>query len=661
MPKKDETKLPKGSVLTEEEKEKDVIEYSEEQKKYVTALQKKLESAKEARDQGHIEFDGCTYEQHHQINESGANTYLKSVKNKGDVNFQTGTLRTKLFAFLSSFLSLDLKGDISAFNDRDVLINSLGNAMEDVIDKTEEAEGDEELSMLRKYELLKQGTIFIEDLWEEDWVINKKLNQEFTGQVTGIKWTSEKKKTTSGPKRRIVNNLCVYLGDLRQYFIKNQPFIFTVETISWSEAKKIYEEWEMWDKVTKKRGKLATDASASMISNVWRLLSGYINGTAEKIVYQNKPDNEFQVILNGVPMLPLGFPLTEIVKTGEYSIVQQNLEPIRYDFSYGKSFVFKNKNMVAVLDEMTRLAVKKTQKSYKPPFLNLSNRVISKTIFEAGNIATGIQPGDIVPVSDKISQGVTNPEFAMIQEIKNDINVSTASDSFTGSKEQGKTTATEIMALQKQARIMMGILVLAVALMEKKLAQKRLMILLDKWFDPVDQVANKARTALKNKYRVVNRPRNIEGEGAGLRMVVPMEGTPTPKEIMNVEDKMSKKTGMPVRIITLNTEELKQAKYTWVITMNPKEKRSSEFSKLSFRAMVQDAIALGLTLNPDWITSRFAQTWEEDPAKMFIKPSELPPETQMGAETGESSPNSAMKIEPQKVKPEVKQPKEINK
>ena len=352
------------------------------------------------------------------------------------------------------------------------------------------------------------------------------------------------------------------------------------------------------------------------------------------------------------------YPLTEIVKTGEYTIVQQNLEPIRWNFAIGKSFIFKNKNLVAVLDEMTRLGVQKTQKSYKPPMLNLSNRVVARNILDAGKITRGVPKGTLVPVTESDSQGVTNSEFSMMQEIRNIINENTVSPTTTGSREKGDVTATQILAIQKQASIMMGILVLAVSLLEQKLTSKRLMIILDKWFDPTEQVANKARNAIKNKYRSVSRFRTIEGEGSGVRMIVPMEETPTANEIKNVEDKASKKLGMPVRIVALNPDELKTAKYTWVITMNPKEKRSSEFSKLAFRAMIQDAQALQLIVNPDWLMSRFAQVWEEDPAKMFIKPSEMPPEVETGQEPT-NQPNTAMKVEPRKVKPEVSEPKDI--
>ena len=121
---------------------------------------------------------------------------------------------------------------------------------------------------------------------------------------------------------------------------------------------------------------------------------------------------------------------------------------------------------------------------------------------------------------------------------------------------------------------------------------------------------------------------NIEDEGQGIRIVAPMEELPTPEAIFKNEEMMKNQMGMPVRIIALNPNELNEAKYTWVVTVNPKEKKSSELSKLMFRAEVQDAMALGIPLNPQYVADRFAQVWEEDPTKMFLSKDQMPqPET----------------------------------
>lgn len=612
MPEK-EQKVNKGSVL--EEKDEEIIEvpdYSDSEREYISNLQKRLESAKLARSEPFEEFDNLTLSQYYWANERAANTVIKAKKNRADIIYQSGTLRTKMMAFLSSFQGLNLKPDISAFRRDETPINILGNAMEDIIDKTEELENDEEKKMLRQYEMLKQGVVFLEELWEQKWEVQKKITKGFLGMIKGVLWKTKKLLGLGQPKRRLLSLLSVYLGDLTIYDIEEQPYLFTVKLMNGTEAEQIYGKWERWKYVPKDK----TSFSGNMDENNWRLTDSGGKDQVEVIKYQDKPNNEFQIILNGVPMLPMGYPFPW--GHGEYSIVQQNLEPIRHDFAYGKSFIFKNKNLVAILDEMMKLAVLKTQKSFMPPYLNTSGRVISKTIFMPGRVTSGIPPGSLTPISDKEVQGVTTGEFNMVQEIIRAIDSGTASQTFTGAKEPGgKTTATQIVELQRQARIMMGVLILAATLLEKKLSSKRLMILLEEWFNPLDTIVDEARKMLKNRYRIVSRFRTIEDEGPGIRMTVPTENLPTSEQLMEMEDQMKERIGKPIRIMALNPKEIQSAKLTWVVTITPKEKRSSEISKLMFSAMITDAMNLGLRLSPDYIEQRFAEVWNEDMNKMF--------------------------------------------
>ena len=606
-------KLPKKSILTEKEKEQiDTPDFSVDEQKYLNALRKKLEETKTERDKQRREFDGMTLTEHYRQNEEWANTEIQPKKNRSDVTFRSGTLRTKLMAFLSSLTGLNLAPDVSAYNKKEIGINELGNAMEDVIEKTQELEQDEEKRMLRQYELLKQGTVFNEEIWEEKWIIEKDMEEKFNGKFKGVKWTPRKKKEMGRPVKNMIPLTSVYLGDITQYFIENQPFIFTVQKLNYSVAKQIYGDWEMWKYVSKEDKKFLTGIEE------WRLIDNK-KEQVEVIKFQDKPNNEYQIILTGIPMLPPGYPLSEVTGHGEYSISQQNLEPIRQNFAYGKSFVSKTKDSIALLDEMTKLAVLKTQKSFMPPYFNISGRVISSRVLMPGKITMGIDTGALVPVSDKETQGVTAGEFNMIQEITKTVDRNTASQTFTGAQEEGKgqVTATQIIELQRQARIMMGIIILSASSMEKKVHTLRLLNILANWFDPIDEVVDKARGALKAKYRIVSMERPIAGEGQGLRMVIPTDKLPTSKQIQGVEDQLQDKLGMPVRITALKPAELKQAKYTWVINVYPREKKSSEMAKLMFAEEIGSAIDLGLPLNMSYVTQRFAEVWEEDVDKMF--------------------------------------------
>ena len=236
-----------------------------------------------------------------------------------------------------------------------------------------------------------------------------------------------------------------------------------------------------------------------------------------------------------------------------------------------------------------------------------------------GVVTRGIEPNTLMPLSDKEVQGVTNSEFNMIQEVIKNIDINTASQTFTGGKEKGEVTATQILALQKQAKMMMGLLTLSATLLEKKLTIKRIMIILDKWFDPVDDVVDEIRKVIKSKYRMTSRPRDVGDEGMGVRITSLSEELPTSKQVMGKEDKLKEEFGKPFRIIVLRPEEIKSSRLNWLVTIVPKDKKSSESAKLMFQAMTSSATAMGLQPNKAYVEKRFAEVWEEDPNKMFAK------------------------------------------
>ena len=634
----DDFKPSKTSELAEDKStivEPDKPDYSKEEQLYIKNLQTRLEAARNLRSQKFDQFDGMDLTTYWQTNEQLANTELRALENKADVSYQSGTLRTKMMAFLSAFQSLNLEPDITAYKDDEVIITSLGNAMEDIIEKTNEMDQDEEKKMLRQYEMLKHGTVFVEKIWKKIWNIDKKITNGFIGKIKGVLWKTAKKLGFARPVSEIKPFLSVYLGDLRKYFINEQPYIFTVETMPYVEARTIFGDWERWQYVSSKKQSFSPDTEAgNLVTGTFRFSQELEEGEVEIVKYQDKPSNELQIIVNGILMLPVGYPLTSISPDGEYTVAQQNLEPIRHDFAYGKSFIFKNKNLVILLDEMMKLAVLKTQKSFMPPYLNLSGKVLTKKMFMPGQLTSGIQAGQVVPISDQEVKGVTNSEFAMIQEVMRTIDSNTSSQTFSGAREQGgKVTATQIVELQRQARVMMGILILAASLLEKKLTLKTIPLLVANWFDPVDETMDKVRNELKTKYRTVARGRATD-EGPGVRLTVMSKEEISSEDIYNKEEQLKTKFGKPFRITVLNPEQVKMMNLCWQVTVVPKDKKSSEMSKMMFGAMVAEAMGLGLRLNIDHIEQRFAEVWEEDPGKMFQAKQQQPGQEQPGAKPG---------------------------
>ena len=319
------------TTLENKDQEVETPDYKESEKTAIGVLQKRLNMARDNRNSKRDEFDGMDYLTWYDTNERLANTYVGARKNKADTDYQSGTVRQKLFAFLATINKMNLKPDVSAFDKNELRQEDMGNAMTDILRKTEELDGDDEKQLHRQYELLKQGTVFVEELWVERKRTEKKLEGKFTGKLD-VKWASKQISLVSNPERTILYGPGVYLGDMSVFDIKNQPFVFTRDVIPYEKAKQIFGKWDRWKFVSKKKKSFNESDEGGIYNNAWRL-DEVEPDRVEVIRYFDKPNGEFQILLNGVLMLKLGFPLTEVSPSGEYPIVQQILEIIHL-FTY---------------------------------------------------------------------------------------------------------------------------------------------------------------------------------------------------------------------------------------------------------------------------------------------------------------------------------------
>ncbi len=247
-----------------------------------------------------------------------------------------------------------------------------------------------------------------------------------------------------------------------------------------------------------------------------------------------------------------------------------------------------------------------------------------------GKITYGVQAGTLVPINDKETQGLTSAEMGMITELKTSIDAEDMPKPPAGT---GKMNVAQILEFQREVKLMIGLVVFSVSMLEWKLAWLRLENLLKNWFNPEDTELDEARQEIRNKYRSVTVNRPVAGEGMGVRMVIPTKKIPSPEATMQTEDILSKEQGMPVRIIFLDPDEVKSSKLCWQIVIIPREQRTSETQKLLFRAEMADA----MPLQPDmeYVREKFANTWGENPKKMFPNPFNAMP--QDGENAGEDN------------------------
>jgi hypothetical protein len=643
----------------EEQKTTPQIDYSDEERKYLDKLMKLAAFAREQRDDTHAEFDDMDYVTYYETNAKAAGSYMEPKRNKEDTRIVTGTTHEKENTLLSSLLNYNLEPDITAYNEDEIPEVDAGEGMELLITKGRELENYDATRILMYKELLDQGNVFVEVGWDEcEKTVKKMKHLSWSEGINPnkIKWNKEIKKAYGQCRTTILSGLKVYLGNIREPLIGKQPFIFTEEIVPYTIAEKKFQNWARWKYVDNKLIHALNLGDESIDIQNWAL-NEIQEGSVAVQKFYDKWNNEMMLFVNGVMMLPIEFPLTEVSPSGEYPIAKGDGESLPF-FAYAKSIPAKTKVDQAVLDEMLKLIILKTRKSFAPPLANNTNQIVSKKVFMPGTITDGLDGSKIVPIGD--FSGVNASEFNAFQLIKSIVDEKSVSPVFSGDQTKGSQTATEIIESKKQSMMKLGLLMYGVISLEKQIAWLQLYNHLVHSTKPVDEQVDEAKKKIKNVYRQFSLEGDLENGRKGNKMVKMLgekEEMPDSYQVM-AEEEMMKKPGLETRIIYLNADELGKLRYYWKINITPTEKDTTELKK----ALYQDFVGKTLTIfgpqavNMDNLKERWATLGGEDPEKFWAKQqpqnplaammSGAPEQSQLGAQMTQA-------VNPQNLKPSL--------
>ena len=607
--------------------------------------------AKNSRDNKQREFNGLTYVDWFTNNEIIANTELTRDKTNTDLAIHTGTVEQKLQVVLAEINRLNLTGEVRVFDKESNDLQTFGMALTDIAEKTAEIEGDEEKKLQRQLELLKQGTVFIQDNWVKRWKKQKVMDKKFTGKISDTEWEEKFDLIFDGPERSVLYGPGMYLGNIREFEMKKQPYIFTVKQSSYNEVASRYGKkdkdgkyiWERWEYVPKKKVTLLNDLNLSSlnISGGW-CLTDLEQDKVEEVHYQDQYNDEYQIYLNGIPMLPPEFPLSAITPDGMFNIEKQVLQVINPFFAYGRSFIAKTEQLAQLLDEMIRLLIIKTRKSIHPPYANISGRVISQKSLMPGVISMGIDPNALVPIGTE-GQGATASEYQMLAILKQEIDNVTVSPQMQGQGGKSGQTAYEVDVLKQQAQKTLSLMIFAASMLEKKATWLRVNYILANYFEPIGTEVDDTRNQLKNIYRTLSKNAAIKDRGNGIRKIIPVEKAEmSAEEIYNEEEysgvseptvggrkRTREELGMePLQIVYLDTQILKNCKYIFFIDVIAKPRDTSTNAKLMFREELRDIQAMqqmGSQVNIQGMEEEYALIWNKRKDKIFNKPQPVAP------------------------------------
>jgi|TARA_Y100000310_G_scaffold140332_2_gene139706 hypothetical protein len=602
------------------------VDYSEEEVEYRDWLIRRLSRAREIREDAHVEFDGMTYEEYYESNAKAANSYIPPRKNLRDTRIVTGTTLEKVATLISSVLNLVFEPNLTAYNEKNEIVSQLGETMEALIRKSRDVEApgyDVKRPLIYK-ELLDQGTCFVEDVMVEWREVEKKLRKNSTW-AEGIElkknWSEKFSKTYREIRSNLLEGTSVYLGNIKEFYLEYQPYVFVRELIPYEEAQKLYGEWERFKHVP------ATIQHFSVQPNHreyrhWNLIE-FKPGFVEVIKYQDKPKNEYQVLLNGVLMLPIGFPLSALTGKRDYSIAKGDVSPIGRFFAYSKSIPAKTKVDQAVLDEFYKVFIRKTQKSLAPPMANNTGKTLTSKIFDPAIIVNDIDPNRLVEIGT--NDGVSSAEFSMFELISQTIDKKSVSPVFEGQPQSGEQTATEIVELKKQSMQKLGLVMWGISNLEKKMSWLRLYNIIKYWTEAEDLRANKFRGQLQDVFKKIEVEDSFEDGTSGTRVIEFRDKVPESGQLL-AEQKLTKKTtGRNVKKIVIKPEDLRNADLTWKITIVPTEKESDALDKAQFTASVAEGFQLfgPQSFNMEYLKRQWAQKNKLDPDQALVSQEEM--------------------------------------
>lgn len=549
--------------------------YNDEEKAYRDLLIKELMSSKEQRDRPHPEFNEMSYVEWYESNAKAAISYQKPRRAKHESPLVSGITEEKVNTMLSTLLNFNLAPNIKAYDDKENEIMQLGEAVEALVEKSRKIETvkwDVMRPLIYK-ELLNQGTVFVEEAWVEWEEVDKKLKKGFDWfDMTTMQKTWEEEKIKKGECRVTkIPGVNVYLGNIKEFTMQRQPYVFTREYIKLEIAEQMFGHLPRWKNVPKTIQKFAGISGEDVKFGDWTL-DKLPPGMVEVIRYQNKPRNEFQIIINGVLQLPVGFPLQALSGVNDYTIKKGDLEPISSEFAYSKAIPAKTKVDQQTFDEFMRLMVQKTQKSFKPPVANNSRKKINGSIYIPGKIVDNLDADKIKPIGDV--SGVSQSEFAFVQWLKGILDNKSINRVMEGQFAQKGTSATEVVEVKKQQMLRLGLAIWGVVNLETEMAWGRLHNIVNYWTEAIDTRYNKAKEGIENVYRTVSIDDTFEDGTSGERIIDFREDLPSNKQREAAERLKSRQKKKTVKIQYINPEALKNMNLSWYVEITPTEKNA---------------------------------------------------------------------------------------
>lgn len=586
--------MPQSPGVLAQEALNDKITYvvPEKERKMVEFHKMRLKKAITARNTPDRKFDGLNFIQDFYSNEDSANSYLRPKRNDDEVRVVGGLTEKRIESVVNEIAAMSYQHEIHAFDKDDRDLIGLGDVISDTVTRTNQLEEDEDISHDAVWELVTQRAVFVEEVMEQ-----KQIGEYYSKM----------------PRKRLRSAIEVILGDLTMpsYLLQEQPFLATYDRMSLSTARMFFGHYDNFQYV---RGgqSLSNDVYGTDVTFRLGILQ---EEEVEVIKYMSVPDNEYQIYVNGVPMLFVGSKLPFQYPCPRYPLAVAIPKRMGKHTFYGRPYTAMMKYLQALNDETVRNIVRKMRQAIEPPKAVLANdRMYSRDIFNAGNISYGVNADNLKSLVDH--DGVTQGELNVLELVKS------LQDEFAargptqmGIQDGPRQTATAVIEQQKQAIKMLGQLVINYSHLVREMTKNRIYNLIENLSEPDGKEIDPKGEFRDTFRRFTLKDQPFENGKVGQKIIQFMGRDLTGKEHESITDweDDEAKNGRNVRLSMVNIKKIKQMPIMWYVTVVSKPKESDDLHRLMFQDKVAQAQGVsqmvGRPLNGERIVEEFQKTW----------------------------------------------------
>ena len=528
------------------------------------------------------QFDGMGYTRYNETNEMADISYLAPKKNKGDSRITTGVTHEKDSSLVSFFLNLNFEGNVKVFY-KDKEITEAGTALTKLVRKTREEESyDNKRSALYR-NFVAQGTAFALEEYIEEWIPDKKITGKINpARLDEVKWVENGMRLLrKGCQTSMVDGKKVFLEDIRQPDIQKQPGVYIVEYVPREILKSIWGKTPRWKNVPYMVNPTATSLGTLTQGSIYSdWIFGEIDFNKCEVIKVFRPfEQRFQIYINGVPMLPAGFPIKAVSPSGGVPIAKGDIDLMNM-FAYSKSEPAKTKIDQAVFDEILQNMIVKFRQSAFVPRANNTDRILSPDMFLGGRLISNIDKSEIEPLID--NPGITPADFSFYQLLKEQIDSKTISSLLEGNPAGGEMTLGQYMDMQKKQMLKIGGKIDGLIQWERQMLKLR--------------VANIVAGVYRSGELVTLKDTMANGLDGVSIMKFTDENYFTSDDVFEQEINYKNQTGQEAEITYLSPMKMKEIledpDYCIYYEVIPVDKNNDKLTQMMFVSMIQQAAQL---------------------------------------------------------------------